>query len=187
MDNNSNKWSNEVEVLKSIINKTKLVETTKWGISVYTYKDKNIIGVNGFKSYFGIWFYSGIFLKDKYNLLINTNEASTKGLRQMRFNSAEDINEKIILQYIIEAIENEEKGLKIKPQKKEELFCELLDNEFKKNLDLKKAFDLFTPYKKREFVEYIKDAKQEKTKTTRLEKIKPMILANIGLNDKYRS
>jgi uncharacterized protein YdeI (YjbR/CyaY-like superfamily) len=29
-------------------------------------------------------------------------------------------------------------------------------------------------------------AKQEKTKITRLEKIKPMIMDGIGLNDKYR-
>jgi uncharacterized protein YdeI (YjbR/CyaY-like superfamily) len=35
-------------------------------------------------------------------------------------------------------------------------------------------------------MEYINEAKQEKTKANRLEKIKPMILSNIGLNDKYR-
>jgi uncharacterized protein YdeI (YjbR/CyaY-like superfamily) len=36
-------------------------------------------------------------------------------------------------------------------------------------------------------MEYINEAKQEKTKLSRLEKIKPMILSNIGLHDKYRS
>ena len=35
-------------------------------------------------------------------------------------------------------------------------------------------------------MEYLNDAKQEKTTINRLEKIKPMILSNIGLNDKYR-
>jgi uncharacterized protein YdeI (YjbR/CyaY-like superfamily) len=61
-----------------------------------------------------------------------------------------------------------------------------LESEFKTNFDLKKAFNLFSPYKQREFMEYINEAKQEKTKANRLEKIKPMILSNIGLNDKYR-
>ena len=183
----NNQWTKELEFLKSIINKTQLVETIKWGAPIYTHNNKNVIGIGGFKSYFGIWFFNGVFLKDDKNLLINANEENTKGLRQMRFNSLEEVDEKIILDYINEAIENEEKGLKIKPEKKAEISCELLENEFKKNEELKKAFSLFTPYKQREFMEYINEAKQEKTKITRLEKIKPMILSNIGLHDKYRS
>jgi uncharacterized protein YdeI (YjbR/CyaY-like superfamily) len=179
-------WAEELEVLKSIINKTQLIETEKWGAPIYTHNTKNIIGIGGFKSYFGIWFFNGVFLKDEKNLLINANEENTKGLRQMRFNSIKEVDEKIILQYIKEAIDNEEKGLKIKPERKEKIACELLENELKSNLDLKKAFNSFTPYKQREFTSYINDAKQEKTKLTRLEKIKPMILSNIGLHDKYR-
>ena len=35
--------------------------------------------------------------------------------------------------------------------------------------------------------EYIAEAKREETKTTRLKKIIPMIVAKQGLNDKYRS
>lgn len=185
--NKTNQWDEELELLKTIINKTKLVETVKWGAPIYTHKDKNVIGIAGFKSYFGIWFYNGVFLKDAKKLLINANKENTKGLRQMRFNSIDEVNENTILEYIEEAIVNEEKGLKIKPEKKAEMSCELLENEFKSNVDLKNAFNLFTPYKQREFMEYINAAKQEKTKITRLEKIKPMILSNIGLHDKYRS
>jgi uncharacterized protein YdeI (YjbR/CyaY-like superfamily) len=48
------------------------------------------------------------------------------------------------------------------------------------------AFHKFSPYKQKEFLEYIDSAKQEKTKITRFEKIKPFILDNLGLNDKYR-
>lgn len=182
----NNLWTEELEVLKSIINKTQLIETEKWGAPIYTHKNKNVIGIGGFKSYFGIWFFNGVFLKDEMNLLINANEENTKALRQMRFNSIKDVDEKIILQYIKEAIDNEEKGLKIKPESKEKISCKLLEDELETNLDLKKAFNSFTPYKQREFAEHINDAKQEKTKLTRLEKIKPMILSNIGLNDKYR-
>lgn len=183
----TNQWSDELDYLKSIINKTNLIETTKWGTSVYTYNNKNVIGIGGFKSYFGLWFFNGVFLKDEKKLLINANEGNTKSLRQMRFSSIKDINEKIILNYINEAIAIEVEGLKIKPQKKETISCEILEIELKTNNELKKAFDLFTPYKQREFMEYINEAKQEKTKLSRLEKIKPMILTNIGLNDKYRN
>jgi uncharacterized protein YdeI (YjbR/CyaY-like superfamily) len=184
--NKTNQWNKELELIQSIISKTELTKTVKWGGPVYTYSKKNIIGVGGFKSYFGIWFFNGVFLKDKNNLLINAQEGTTKSLRQMRFESIKEVNEKIILEYIEEAIKIEKKGLAIPLQKKEIINSFLLDEEFKKNTALEKAFHLLTPYKQREFIEYIETAKQEKTKLSRLEKIKPMIMKNIGLNDKYK-
>jgi uncharacterized protein YdeI (YjbR/CyaY-like superfamily) len=61
----TNQWKDELEILKSIISKTELIETIKWGTPVFTYNNKNIIGIGGFKSYFGVWFMNGVFLKDK--------------------------------------------------------------------------------------------------------------------------
>lgn len=184
----TDQWTKELEHLKSILIKTDLIETTKWGTSVFTFKNKNVIGIGGFKSYFGLWFFNGVFLKDKNKLLINAQEGKTKALRQMRFQSLEEVDEKIILDYVKEAISIEEKGLAIKPEtkKKESITSNFLDNEFQNNPNLKVAFDKFTTYKQNEFIEYIATAKQEKTKVTRFEKIKPLILENIGLNDKYR-
>jgi len=184
--NKTNQWNEELETLKSIVAQANLIEEIKWGGSVYTYNGKNILGIGGFKSYFGIWFFNGIFLKDEKKLLINAQEGTTKSLRQMRFNSIKEINKKVVLQYINEAILIEEKGLEIKPVKKEPIKSKFLNDVFSNNNELKLAFNEFTPYKQGEFIEYIESAKQEKTKQTRLEKIKPMILSNIGLNDKYR-
>ena len=99
--NKTNQWENELEQLHAIIRKTPLVETTKWGGPVYTYNNKNVLGIGGFKSYFGIWFYNGVFLKDEKKLLINANEENTKSLRQMRFNSANEIDEKKVETVVI--------------------------------------------------------------------------------------
>lgn len=185
--NKTNQWDNEIEQLHAIIRKTPLIETTKWGGPVYTYKNKNVVGIGGFKSYFGIWFYNGVFLKDEKKLLINANEENTKSLRQMRFNSANEIDEKLILNYIKEAIEIEEKGLSIPKEKKETIIPELLQKELDNNSELFTKFNKFSPYKQREFIEHITTAKQEKTQIARLEKIIPMILEERGLNDKYRA
>lgn len=184
--NKTNQWENELEQLHAIIRKTPLIETTKWGGPVYTYNNKNVLGIGGFKSYFGIWFYNGVFLKDEKKLLINANEENTKSLRQMRFNSANEIDEKLILAYIKEAIEIEKKGLAIPKEKKETIIPEILQNELDKNSELLAKFNTFSPYKQREFIEHITSAKQEKTQINRLEKIIPMILEEKGLNDKYR-
>lgn len=181
-----NQWTEELEILKSILNKTELVETIKWGAPIYTFNNKNVIGIGGFKSYFGVWFMNGVFLKDEAKVLVNAQEGVTKALRQWRFNSKAEIDEKLLLAYIKEAIENEKKGLAHKPEKKVMLPSDFFTNELQKDKKLVTAFELFSPYKQKEFIEYIDTAKQEKTKIDRFEKIKPMILQNKGLNDKYR-
>ena len=180
-------WENELAQLREIIQKTELVETNKWGGEVYTINNKNVLGIAGFKNYFTIWFINGVFLKDEANVLINANEGVTKGLRQWRFTSAAEINEQLILKYIHEAIGNEKAGLSIKPEKKEAMQCDFFENELKKDRKLNTALEKFSPFKQKEFWEYMATAKQEKTKITRFEKIKPMILEARGFNDKYRS
>lgn len=182
----SSQWPEEIEILKSIINKTELVETTKWGGIVYTINGKNVLGIGGFKDFFAIWFFKGVFLKDEASLLVNANEGVTKSLRQWRFKSKEDINEKLVLQYINEAIAVEKAGMAIKPEKKTFTIPERLQAELDASPALADAFAKFTPYKQKEFVELIETAKREKTVLTRIEKIKPMILDGIGLHDKYR-
>ena len=181
-----NKWEEELLFLKSIIDKTELVETIKWGGPVYVFNKKNVVGIGGFKEYFTIWFFNGVFLKDEKKKLINAQEDKTKSLRQWRFTSKEEVNETEVLAYILEAIENEKQGKIIKPSKKETIVSELLEKEMSQNKVLAEAFQKFSPYKQYEFLEYIETAKQEKTKLSRIEKVIPMILGNIGLNDKYR-
>ncbi|MES2810897.1 MAG: DUF1801 domain-containing protein [Bacteroidota bacterium] len=177
-------WEKEIDMLQSIVSKTPLVETTKWGGIVYTYNDKNVLGIGGFKSYVGLWFFNGVFLKDELKVLVSGNE-TTKAQRQWRFNSVEEINEKKVLEYIKEAIELEKQGKVHKAEKSPLIMSDFLET-FLKTEQLIDAFEKFNLTKKKEFVEYIDTAKQEKTKVTRLEKIKPMILKGIGLNDKYR-
>jgi uncharacterized protein YdeI (YjbR/CyaY-like superfamily) len=186
--NTNNQWETELELLKSIIAKTTLVETNKWGGCVFVHNNKNVVGVGGFKNFFTLWFFNGVFLKDEKKHLVNANEGVTKSLRQWRFTSKEEINETEILAYIKEAIENEKQGKIIKPAKLKDtvVIPLIIQNELNANIILQKAFLKFSPYKQREFIEYIETAKREETKLFRIEKIKPMILDNIGLNDKYR-
>jgi uncharacterized protein YdeI (YjbR/CyaY-like superfamily) len=119
----SAQWPEEMNLLRGIIAQTELEEMTKWGGPVYTINKKNVVGIGGFKDYVAVWFWNGVFLKDEQKLLVNANEGVTKGLRQWRFTSKEEIakNEKLILQYMQEAIANEKAGLSIKPEKKKRL------------------------------------------------------------------
>jgi len=79
------KWTNELRELRRILLKTEFEETLKWSIPTYTINGKNVAGIAGFKDYFGIWFFNGVFLKDEEKVLINAQEGKTKAMRQWRF------------------------------------------------------------------------------------------------------
>lgn len=98
-----NHWTLELEILQHIISKTNMVEKIKWGAPVYTLNGKNVDGINGFKNHFALWFYKGVDLKDDAKVMVNAQEGVTKSLRQWRFTSKSEINEKLILEYIEEA------------------------------------------------------------------------------------
>lgn len=175
-------------LLREIINSTELEETLKWSAPVYTLDNKNVLGLGAFKNHFGIWFFNGIFLKDEKHLLTNAQE-KTKALRQMRFKSISEIDKHSVLAYVKEAIENQKLGKELKPEKKGKtvIVPKELNDVFKNDAILKDSFQTLTPFKQREYAEYLDTAKRAETKQARLEKIIPMILKGIGLNDKYKS
>jgi uncharacterized protein YdeI (YjbR/CyaY-like superfamily) len=184
--NKNDIWIEELELLRAILVKTQLEVATKWGGEVYTFNGKNVVGIGGFKNYFTIWFFNGVFLQDPKKVLVNAQEGVTKALRQWRFYSKDDIDEKLILTYIHEAIENEKLGKKLAPVKKETILSDFFQKELHADLELKKGFEKLTPGRQREYLEYIDTAKREETKIARMDKIKPMIISGFGLHDKYK-
>jgi len=181
-------FGEELTILRELINRTELDETVKWSAPVYSINGKNVIGLGAFKHHFGIWFFNGVFLKDEKKLLVNAQE-KTKALRQMRFDSINDIDKAIVLAYVKEAIENQKLGKEIKPKRegKTVVIPKELENELKSNSVLYDAFRILTPGKQREYCHHVSSAKREATKLSRIEKIKPMIISGVGLHDKYKN
>ncbi len=180
-------WINELVQLRTILEKTELEETVKWGLPVYTSGGKNIVGIGGFKDFFALWFFQGALLEDKYNVLINAQKGKTRAMRQWRFSSAKEINESKIIDYVKEAIDNQRAGKEIKPRKKKTLAVpQQLKSAFNQDQELKFAFESLSLSCRREYTDYISEAKRERTRVSRLEKIIPMIKERKGLNDKYR-
>lgn len=180
-------WSKEIEKLKAILEKSGLEKTIKWGTDVYVHNGKNVVGAVAFKNHITLWFYNGVFLKDEYKVLINASKDKTKYLRQWRFTNIEEIDERKILEYIHESILLVDKGIEGKPSKFIPVpIPEILAKELHKNKELKKAFKNLTPGRQKEYNLYIDEAKQEKTKISRIEKITPLIIAGVGLNDIYK-
>ena len=181
------KWSNATEKIKDLVQQTELKKEFKWGGDVYTYNNKNVLAFSGFKNHFALWFYNGVLLTDKYKVLIAANEGKTKALRQWRFSSSTEIDLEKIKLYIDEAIQLVKDGKEIKPEKsipkKIDLF---LQNALNQDDNLNTSFNTLTKGKQKDYSEYIEEAKQEKTKVSRLQKIIPLILEGKGLHDKYK-
>ena len=150
---------------------------------------KNIVGMAGFKNHFGLWFFQGALLKDKNKVLLNAQEGKTKAMLQWRFSSMEEIDVELIKDYVLEAVKNQKQGKEIKPQRNQKplIIPELLQKELDANVALKEKYETFSLSKKREYADYISEAKREATKQSRLEKIIPMILEGKGLHDKYKN
>ena len=181
-------FGSELLTLRKIILSTGLKETIKWGMPVYTYEGRNIVGIAGFKGHFGAWFYQGALLADKHKKLVNAQEGKTKALRQWRMNSKADIDKQVLLEYLREAIDNEKKGARIaadKPVRKPPVLPAELRTALASSRKLTIAFEKLTPGKQKEYAEFIASAKQQTTRIRRIEKVKPMISAGVGLNVRY--
>jgi uncharacterized protein YdeI (YjbR/CyaY-like superfamily) len=124
-------------------------------------------------------------LKDKKNILIQQTE-NVQAARQIRFTGIQEITklEKTLKAYIYEAVEVEEAGLKVQLKKTSEF---KVPEEFQKKLDknraLKIAFHALTPGRQRAYLFYFSQAKQSKTRESRIEKCMPQILDGKGLED----
>ncbi len=180
-------WADSLQILRKVVSNLGMEEEMKWGAPHYTVNKKNVVGLGAFKSYVGLWFHQGVFLKDEAKVLINAQEGTTKALRQWRFNSPTEIDEDLVKTYVLEAIENQKAGKMIKPERQKTYdMPDELKHALKTNDDLAQHFFQLTFGKQKEYANHISSAKQEATRLKRLDKITPMILSGIGLNDKYR-
>ncbi len=180
-------WQSEVARLCEIMRSTALEEGVKWGAPCYMLDGKNVVGVGAFKSYFGLWFFQGALLADRKNLLVNAQEGKTRALRQWRMNSASDINATNIKAYINEAMQLAREGKEIKPSRaKPVVIPSALTKSLRENNKAAIGYKKMRLGLRREYADYIADAKLEETKQRRIKKIMPMIIAGVGLHDKYR-
>jgi uncharacterized protein YdeI (YjbR/CyaY-like superfamily) len=179
------KWREEYEALRTIVLDCGLTENLKWGVPCYTFNEKNVIIIHGFKEYCALLFFKGALLADTDRLLIIQTE-NTQASRQIRFTDVREIVEKepILKAYIHEAIEAEKSGAKVNFKKTAEF---AIPEEFQRKLDstpgLKTAFDALTPGRQRAYILYFSSPKQSKTREARVGKSTQRILAGKGLND----
>lgn len=180
------KWQKEYKKLRAIIVDCGLTEELKWGCPCYTFKGNNIVLIHGFKDYCALLFHKGVLLNDSDKLLIQQTE-NVQSARQIRFTNMDEINELVqtIRAYVFEAVEVEKAGLEVKMKKNSEYEKpEELEQAFNEDPNFKTAFDSLTPGRQRGYFLHFSEAKQSKTRTSRIEKAKPKIFDGKGYNER---
>src|SRR5258708_1308433 len=129
---NAKKWKEEFEKLRMIILDCGLTEELKWGKPCFTFQKSNIVLIHGFKEYCAILFIKDALLKDAKGMLIQQT-GNVQAAHQIRFTNVREIAEmeRILKDYIEEAIEVEKAGLEMNYKKASEF---LVPEEFQKKL-----------------------------------------------------
>ncbi len=169
--------------LRSIIFKAEpaIIEDWKWGPNYY--KDGMVCGFWYFKNHCTFVFYQGALLKDKKKILLK-NEGNVHN-RHIKYTDVKQIDEKVLIEYITEAVINNEKGIKITEAKDKTV---IIPNDFKKLLSKNKLLPYFENLAyshRKEYVMWINDAKKEETRLRRMDTAIEKLKDKEGLNDKY--
>jgi uncharacterized protein YdeI (YjbR/CyaY-like superfamily) len=182
---NDGTWQKAYRTLRQVVLKTGLTEELKWGCPCYTHEGANIVLIHGFKEYCALLFMKGALLKDDDKVLIQQTK-NVQSARQLRFRSDAEVRAQSarIQAYVKEAIAVETAGLKVKRKTTaDHEMPEEFQAALQKDRALNTAFWALTPGRQRGYLFYFSQAKQSKTRVSRIDKSIPRILEGFGVDD----
>ncbi|HVV64361.1 MAG TPA: YdeI/OmpD-associated family protein [Rhizomicrobium sp.] len=178
------RWQAEIAALQKILSKFELKEECKWGKPCYALNGKNVILIQGFKETCALNFFQGSLLKDPKKALAKLGRMQAP--RVLKFTSAAEIAAKapVIRAYVREAVANAKAGKKIEAKPQKIAIPAELAAKFRADPRFKRAFEALTPGRRRGYLYHFSEAKQAQTRTARIERAMPAILAGRGLMER---
>lgn len=160
-----------LERIRSAFHKAhpEVTETMKWSFPHFEYK--GLLGsMAAFKQHVSWGFWKGRLMADPLGIIPPAGETSMGGARIA--DVKELPSEKNMVAYVREAIRLNEEGVKPRrpartPKAEAEVPADLAA-ALKKSPAAKKAFEAFSPSHRREYIEWITEAKQDATRQKRL-------------------
>ncbi len=176
--------------IRDIVHKAcpEVTETMKWGMPHFDYKGM-MCGIASFKQHCTFGFWKASLMKDKYKVFVK-GENSGMG----NFGKVKDIQDlpsaKIIIEYIKEAMKLNDDNVAVPKELKENVRKELVIPEYflkvlKKNEVALKTFKDFSYPHKKEYLEWITEAKKEETREKRIYAAIKWLSEGKGRNWKY--
>ncbi len=152
-----------------------IVEDWKWGPNYY--KNGMVCGFGAFKQRVTFVFFKGAAMKNS-GKIFNYGDKNMHN-RSIKFKSIKEIDEKILIAYIREAVRLNKQGVKLKAPELP------VPSDFKKALqknNLSDKFDRLAYSHRKEYINWINSAKKIETKERRLDKAIEMIKQGLKLS-----
>ena len=148
-------------------------ETIKWGFPHFQFHGAVLCSMAAFKQHCAFGFWKASLMKDPESIL-QIKDRNAMG-NMDRITSVKDLpREKILVAYIKEAARLNEDGIK-KPAKKKTTpsqkdleIPEALARAFSKNKIARLAFEALSPSHRKEYIQWIRDAKTDPTRDQRI-------------------
>lgn len=178
--------------LRDVIHKAcpQTEETMKWSFPHFDYKGQMMCSMAAFKQHMAFGFWKASIMKNNKSLLDQASKSAMGNLG--RITSKKDLpSDKIITSWITEAMKLNDSGVKLnrsaKPKhpRKEYKMPAYFAKVLSKNKKAKDVFDNFSPSHKREYLEWIVEAKTEETRNKRMAVAIKMMTEKKSLNWKY--
>ncbi len=149
-------------------------ETMKWSMPFFEYKNYNLCNMASFKQHCAFGFWLGSLLTDPDHVLASGTEKNSMG-QLGRITKIEDLpSEEKLVGFIHEAMRLIDKGIKpikesVSKEPKELIVPEYFTQAINTNPLALETFGRFSYSQKKEYVEWITEAKSETTRNKRME------------------
>ncbi|HRH69736.1 MAG: YdeI/OmpD-associated family protein [Flavobacteriales bacterium] len=163
-------------------------ETWRWNGPHFDH-DGIMLGMAGFKTCVSVWFHKGSLIKDTHGVFEKLEKGEDKGNRVYKLHEGDKIDEKAFVDLLKQAIKVNQSGAKLsdaRPTKKTLTVPPDLEGCLKKDEEAWMHWEKFNYTHKKEYVEWITDAKQDETRKRRIAQALEMIRDGMGKEDKYK-
>jgi uncharacterized protein YdeI (YjbR/CyaY-like superfamily) len=165
----------------------KVEERIKWSFPNFDYKGP-FCSMAAFKEHCSFGFWKAAIMKNAETL--KANQGNSMGHLGKIKTLADLPLDKILISYIKEAVRLNDEGIKLPSRNKNTEKTELIIPDYfidalSKNKVAKQTFEAFSPSHKKEYVQWIIEAKTEETRNKRVAKALEQIAEGKGRNWKY--
>lgn len=176
--------------LRKLIHKAcpQVEETMKWSFPHFDYKGEMMCSMASFKQHCSFGFWKASLMKDP--VLVETAKSEVAMGHLGKITSLKDLpSDKQLTAWIKEAMKLNDEGVKVKKEKpvttKEIPVPADLIAALKKNKKAFAIFEQFPPSHKKEYIQWIEEAKREETRKKRIEQTVEWVAENKQRNWKY--
>ena len=158
-----------LELIRKTVNAVddRIQEDWKWRAPCFS-MDGLVCWFVGFKTHVGLNFFKGALIKDTHNAFVE-NKDNDKGNRMIHYKALGEVDTVAIKDYIKQAIVLNEQNIKIDfPKKKMIETPDFFVDALSQNKAAQEVFENFTDAQRRDYIEWLVEAKRETTRNKRM-------------------